>query len=144
VAREALPADPTRGSRLRSLREDIEYADLASVAEGTGLSTGGIRKWESGDPIERKSIAALARFYGANPKWIVEGVGPMLRPPEDFLTRLEQLEAEVARQGEALAGLLGPSPLDVPEGERRDASGSGDAAARAGGSYDQDSRRSRS
>jgi hypothetical protein len=143
VPREALPSDEKRGARLKELRENVEYADIASAATGAGVSAGGLRKWEAGGEIERKSIAALARYYGVYPKWIVEGTGPMFRPGEDFLTRLEDLEAEVTRQGEALADLLG-TDAPHPAGEQRDASNAAAAAARAGGSSARRSRQSQS
>ena len=124
-------ADKARGKRLRHLRENVEYADQASVAAGTGLSVPGIRKWEAGGEIERKSIAALARYYGANPRWIMEEQGPMLRPPDEFLDRLEQLEAEVTRQGRQLADLLGELEGEGPGDEQADSQRAASAAARA-------------
>jgi transcriptional regulator with XRE-family HTH domain len=129
MAREAYPADTDRGDRLRKLREDYEYADLASAAQGAGVSSSGLRKWEKGGEIERKTIAALARQYGANPRWIMEGKGPMFRVEQDFLERLEQLEATVSEQGRQLAELLGAEQHE--DSEAGDAKRASDAARRA-------------
>jgi transcriptional regulator with XRE-family HTH domain len=110
MAREAYPKDVERGKRLRRLREDVEYADLASAARRAGVSEGGLRKWEKGGEIERKSIAALARAYEANPRWIMTGEEPMQRPGDDFLTRLQILEEAVKEQqsdGEAMRRAVG-------------------------------------
>lgn len=115
MGRDAYPPDPERGERLKKLRRWVEYADQASVAAGAGLSVGGLRKWENGGEIEAKSVAALARFYGANPRWIMEGTEPMLRPTDDFLVRLEQLEERVNRQRRLLAGLLGAATYEDSE-----------------------------
>lgn len=115
MAREALEADEKRGERLRTLRKRFEYADLKSAASGAGVSEGGLRKWESGGEIELKSVAALARFYGASPRWIVEGKEPMFRPGDDFLARLDRLEALVMTQSEQLAELLGGGPPRDPD-----------------------------
>lgn len=140
---KAFGADQARGERLRHLREEVEYADQGSVAAGTGLSVGGIRKWESGGEIERKSIAALARYYGANPRWIMDGTGPMLRPPDEFLDRLEELEAEVTKQGRQLAQLLGEPGSGEAGDEQGDAQRASTAAARAAAGSHPDSRQSR-
>jgi transcriptional regulator with XRE-family HTH domain len=97
MAREALEENAGRGRRLKQLREQVEFADVNSAAAGAGVSSGGVLKWETGKPIERKSLQALARFYGANPRWIETGEGEMLRPSDHFLERLSELERRVAK-----------------------------------------------
>jgi transcriptional regulator with XRE-family HTH domain len=126
VARDAYPADPKRGERLRRLRLQVEYADQGSVARGAGVSVAGLRKWENGGEIEAKSVAALVRFYGANPRWIMEGTEPVLRPEDSWLERLSQLEEQVSRQRRLLADLLGSPPYE--DSEEGDAQRAADAA----------------
>lgn len=85
----------TIGERIRYIRKSsgVSQEDFAKRLDG--VTRGAVGNWETGKPISRENLQAIASKWGVSLDWLAEGKGP--KPDPDDLIANEVFREPIAR-----------------------------------------------
>lgn len=75
------------GDRIRHIRKLHGMNQTAFAKRLGGVTRGAVGNWELGEGISRENIAAIAKKFGVDIAWLMEGIGP--RPERPAQSRAE-------------------------------------------------------